>query len=303
MTHISKKLSSKHIQANIEAVVNKKNQLATVSITFDTKSSLLFPLLQKYAYDKCPGICRNTNNHIHSVLVGEKSICIVVPETKILSNILLIYKHLQRARISANYVKYLPKSKHSYNTLAKDVQSFNVSVVGKCKNFIRNISENTPRVEAFLKNLSTIDKGDRDDVEGKGIAFECSNTLKFDNLSSDGLLYLSIVTCQIPSSISKSSITFLDAGGSCMFYELLAHKTSFQDRVKAFLLQGGAIGTPSKGDKDKSKFKEKKNSIERILKIAVSILEDLHDVKLSVPSDLTVNHEIIAEIKRIKASC
>jgi hypothetical protein len=300
-THLSKKLSTKHGSVSVQATFNKKSQMATVLVSFDTKSALLFPLLQKYAYDKCSTVYRNINNQIHSVVVGENSIALTVPEPKILNNVMLVYKYILRAKVPANILKQLPATSHSYNALAKDVQSFSVTVLGRCKRFIKMLQDGAPKVEAFTKNLSTIEKDDRDNVEGQGKKLECCpSAVKLDGLSQDGLLYLAIVSGHIPSKITKTSITFLDIAGSCQFAELLEHKGSFQERVKAFLTQAGSLGSPSKNDKDKSKFKEKKAGIEAVLQAAVDMLETLHGVKLTAPSDVTVNHDVMSEIKKIK---
>jgi hypothetical protein len=225
---------------------------------------------------------------------------LLVPENKIFNNIVLIYKYLLRSRLTSAAIKRLPEKSHSYSEIVGDVKSFYVSIVGKCKNFINNIKQETPRVKNFLNNLSLIEKGERESVEGHGKESDCPNKISFDNISQEALLYLSIVSGHIPSKISKTGITFLTCSGSCLFAELLEHKNCYQERVKCFLLQAGAFGSPSKKDKGKEKWKEKKEIIERVLKAAVEDLGILHGIKLSTPSELSVDHNVIAEIKKIK---
>jgi hypothetical protein len=177
-----------------------------VLVEFESKNKLLGPLLEKYVYDKVPKVNININNYIHQATYGEQSILLYVPENKILNNIVLLYKYLLRAKLPANIIKKLPSSKLSYSNLG--INHFSVSVMGKCKNFIKLIDSNADRVKSFLKNIGTIDSTDREDVEGSEKKSDCPCVIFFDNLSNDGLLYLAILSGYIPSKISKNSIEF-----------------------------------------------------------------------------------------------
>lgn len=79
---------------SFKAMHNKKFQTAVLFIEFKTsQTSLLSLLLQKYVMEKRLFSGVNINNGIHSIITGEKSIMVLVPENKITQNISLLYTY------------------------------------------------------------------------------------------------------------------------------------------------------------------------------------------------------------------
>jgi hypothetical protein len=250
-------------------------------------------------FNKVPFFHNNTNNNIHFAVSGKDCIMVIVPDNKILSNILLVYKYLLKAKLPANIVKTLPPGKYKYSSMTKDLDTIKVQIVGKCKTFIGNLKDESPKIDNFLKNITTISSVDRDDIEGGGKPNE--ESLKLNGLSQTALLYFTILSANIPSKISKNEIK-LNCASACRLKDLFAHKSSFQERVKSFLQQAGTVGTPSAKDKDKSNWNAKKDMIRKTLDAICGILGDVHGVKLPdlEINKLKVDGNAIAEVKQLK---
>ena len=81
---------------------------------------------------------------------------------------------------------------------------------------------------------------------------------------------------KIIQGLSKDKIKFLSKNGRACFNEKMAWKDTFQGKIKSFLNQTGAVGSPSANDLNGAKYKEKSEKILQCENMLATIISKLH---------------------------
>lgn len=300
---ITSDLKIKGGNIHVSAVHNKKFQCALLHIDFKTdEKTLLTYLLQKYVCEKrlCVGL--NMNNAITSAIVGETSIALFVPENKLTQNISLLYTYLHKSHLSTQQAKQCGSG--NYKKLCNSLRNFDVTITGKCKNFIQAVKNNAPKIENLINQINSVEAKEREAFSYNTTSTERSVDL--NDFDSTAQLYLAICVEDIPCRITKNKITFLSNHGYERFEEKMMWKDVLQAKVKSFLTQTGSVGTPSSNDKGGEKFKAKCKNILTCENTLCSIIGKLHGVKHSF-SDVNelkkVDSEAMSKVRSLKVKC
>lgn len=258
---ISKTLSLSGGSAKITAQHNKKFQCAVLYVEFTTsQKDLLCLLLQKYVEEKRLATGLNMNNSIYSAIVGETSIALFVPENKLTNNIALLLSYLHKTHLTSMQNRLIHNG--DYGKLSQDIKSFEVIITGKCKTFIAALKSNATKINNLISQLNAIEPKSRDSFNNTNvIESSYGEVVNFDGNSADAKLYASIILEDIPAKITNSGITLLCENGIARLSEKMRFKDVYQGKVKSFLTQTGAVGSPAANDKDGSKFKAKSEYI------------------------------------------
>ena len=211
------------------------------------------------------------NNGIYTATSGDSSIALTVPENKITQNIALLYNYLLRAKLTSQQAKQL--GSYSYSTLSNDIKSFDVLITGKCKTFIAALNSDGAKIDRMMDSIVNAKQAERENGSGDGTDEE---VIKVRTNGADKelvALYLSVVLGNIPCRFRMESdgfsIILLCSGCRECVRKLLMWKDTFQGKVKTFLGQSGAPGSPSAGPEGESKWKSKcKNILECQNKLA-----------------------------------
>ena len=259
--HISKSLNINGGSVSITAQHNKKFQTAVLYVEFNTnQKDLLCLLLQKYAEEKRLFAGLNMNNSIYSAITGETSIALFVPENKLTNNIALLIAYLHKTHLTSQQCKLIHGG--DYSKLSNDIKSFSVSITGKCKGFIAALKGNAPKIQRLVEQLNASTPKPRESFTTPNVAdTDYGTEIRFDGSSPEAKLYASILLEDIPAKITNSSITLLCENGAARLTEKLRFKDVLQGKVKSFLTQTGAVGTPAANDAGGAKFKAKASYI------------------------------------------
>lgn len=300
--YISTDVKIKGGNIKIKATHNKKFQSALLFIEFDTsQKNLLNLLLQKYSCEKRLFTGINMNNGIYSSITGENSILMIVPENKITQNISLLYAYISKTHLTSQQAKLCGSG--DYKKLSSEVKEFNVIVTGKCKNFINALKNNAPKIVNMVNQINAITPKDRDNINVDKVDSCIGKTITIDNLSNEAMLYLSICMEDIPCKISKDKLTLLSKNALERLEEKMMWKDTFQGKVKSFLNQTGAVGSPSANDTGGKKFKAKSDMILTCENVLASIFSKLRGFNYSFDdvSELKkVNSEAMNKVKSLK---
>ena len=303
--HFKTTLSFKGGNVEIEAQHNKKFQCAVLFVEFNTsQKDLLCLLLQKYIEEKRLGVGLNMNNAIYAAISGESSIALFVPENKLCNNIALLVSYLHKSHLTSQQSKYIKSG--NYDKLSSDIQAFNVIVTGKCKTFIAALKSNATKINNLKAQLSAIEPKKRESFTTSNITDSCYGTeIKCDLSSSNAKLYASILLEEIPAKITSSGITLLCTDGTVSKLSgKLLFKDVLQGKVKSFLTQTGAVGTPAANDTNGTKFKAKSAYILDCENCLAEIYSKLRGFSYSFSSaeDLKkVDSAALAKVKAIRA--
>lgn len=242
---------------SISAQHNKKFQCAVVFVEFDTtQKDLLCLLLQKYITEKRLSTGLNMNNAIYSAISGETSIALFVPENKICSNIALLAAYINKAHLTSQQAKLITSG--DYGKLSRDCKSFKVLITGKCKTFIAALKSNATKIQNLVAQLNNIEPKQRESFTTSNVVeSDYGAQISFEGSSNDAKLYASIMLEDIPAKITSSGIMLLCENGGARLAEKLRFKDVLQGKVKSFLTQTGAVGTPAANDAGGAKFKAK----------------------------------------------
>lgn len=301
MTELSltKSLSLSHGAVNISVQHNKKFQCAVVHVIFHTSQRyLLTALLQKYVAEKCLITGVNMNNSIYSALPGESSIILFVPENKITNNVSLLCSWLAKSHLTSQQARMCGNG--DYSKLAEDLKTFEVNITGKCKTFRESLRTNATKITNMVAQLNAITPKPRDSFNNGTPSFE---SVPFNGRSKNAKLYASIALGDIPAIVKDGEITFLSPDGKCKFAEHLRMKDTLQAKVKSFLTQTGAVGSPAANDKGGEKFKAKSKYILTCQNSIAEMFSELRGFKFSFSNvdDLRkVDSDALAAVKAIK---
>lgn len=300
-------LKSGGVEVKISTLHNKKLQSAVLHVIFDSgEKTLLGLLLAKYASEKCIQTGVNAATQIYSAIPGQNSIVLIVPENKITQNITILYAYLQKAKLTSQQGKFCTDG--NYKKLSSDLKSFEVVITGKCRAFANALQNKAPKIDRMIKALGAVEPntGRETNCGGNGDRL----TIEFDGGDdiNTTMLYASIFMGEIPCVISKSGsnvkITLIDGCNcQCMVQHKLLFKDSLQAKVKGFLSQSGACGSPSANDKGGSKYAEKCRSIMACQNELAGIYAEVRGFKFSFKGKdelKKVNSDSISKVKGMK---
>lgn len=300
--HISMDVKIKGGNIKIKATHNKKFQTSLLFIEFNTsQKNLLNLILQKYACEKRLFTGVNMNNGIYSIITGENSVLMLVPENKITQNISLLYSYISKTHLTSQQAKLCGSG--DYKKLSSDIKEFNVIVTGKCKNFVNALKNNAPKITNMVNQIDAVTPKDRDNINVEKVDSCIGKTINIDNLSNEAMLYLSICMEDIPCKISKDKLVLLSKNAMEQLEEKWMWKDTFQGKVKSFLTQTGAVGSPSANDTGGKKFKAKSEMILACENVLASIFSRLRGFNYSF-SDAAelkkVDSEAMNKVKSLK---
>lgn len=301
-------LKDSGVEVKISTLHNKKFQSSVCFVKFDTnEKSLLGLLLTKYASEKCIKTGLNAATGIYSAIPGQTGIVLVVPENKLTQNITILYSYLQKTKLSSAQAKFCTDG--NYKKLSSDIKHFEVSITGKCKNFTAALQNKAPKIDRMIKSLGAFQPNGNREACGNSGNIE-KMVLEFDagDDANTTMLYASIFMGNIPCIINKSNdkIRINILGGyacPCVVQNLLLFKDTLQYKVKGFLGQSGACGSPSANDKGGSKYNEKCRYIMECQNELASMYSEVRGFKFSFKNKdelKKVNSDSIARVKGIK---
>jgi hypothetical protein len=307
MSEVKTTLSFSGGKVSLRAIRNKKHMLSTVFINFDTEEEeLLNLLLQQFIQEKVCVCGVNMNNGIANACATTKGIMIMIPESKIVSNILQIYNYLMKTELKSPQNKYLKKG--SYKKLAKDISDFKVMITGKCKNFSTAIEDSKSKKMEHLKDgLAAFSPKNRADISNDNPKdFECCpnpKPLVYKGNKAEKL-DLCIFLKDLPCVLEGDNIVPLSTDFRCRLAEKLVYKTTVQAQLKAFRTQTGSVpSSPAANDAGGKKHKEKCNYILDCENFLAEIVSTLHGCPAtfgSVDAIKKVNASSPALIKSLK---
>lgn len=245
----TKTFSNGSTSITISTMPTTKIPSAFMFININTKeNALLSALSTKYMHEKCLKLISNARNNAFKMIPGPNGIIINCPENKIVPNIIQYITYLKSAVVKKN--KYFSKSKGSYSNLVKDLDKFNVKIIGKCKTFTKNCiepKETAKKITTMINTLKLTIAKEREDIsnpdfEDNTYNVKCKNGVALDLLILFGCL---------PIRTTNDGISICRSCGGCV---KCFDESTFKAQLKAFRGQFGAIGS-KKDEKAKAKVK------------------------------------------------
>lgn len=304
--HHSTTLKNGGVELKISTFHNRKFQSSVCYVSFDTsEKTLLALLLTKYANEKCITAGLNASTQIYSCIPGERGIVLIVPENKITQNITILYGYLQKAKLTSQQAKYCTDG--NYKKLSNDIKHFEVEITGKCKNFTAALQNKAPKVDRLIASLGAISPNTGREECGNGS--EDGFEVVFDGGDdvSTTMLYASVfmgsTACVISKSGNDVKIKLIGSNDGGEIKNKLLFKDTLQAKVKGFLGQSGACGSPSANDKGGAKYNEKCKLIMAGQNELASMYADVRGFKFSFKGKdelKKVNSDSIAKVKAMK---
>lgn len=299
-------LKDRSCEIKISTLHNKKLQASICYIEFDTsETSLLGLLLSKYAKEKCVECGVNAASQIYTAIPGKNGIVIICPENKLTQNITLLYSYLQKSKLTSAQAKLCTDG--NYKKLSSDIKKFEVTITGKCKTFTAAIQNKAPKIDRMIKSVGAVEPNTgRENCGNNGVN---NVTIEFDGGDDvqTTMLYTSIFLGETPCVIGKSGnnvkVTLIGAQCPSELQRKLLFKDTLQTKVKGFLGQSGACGSPSANDKGGAKYNEKCKEIMACQNELAGIFSAVRGFKFSFKNKeelKKVNTESIARVKGMK---
>lgn len=301
LEEISKKISYKNGSVNITALHNKKWQDTLMYLKFETKQKeLLNMLLQQFINSKVLIEGFNMNNNIINAFSTNNGIVIIIPEKRIISNIINIYGYLQKSVIKGEQLKYV--SDGNYKNLSKDIMDFDVYITGKCKNFSRALSNSgdkkLTRITDGLENVNIKDRENFTTDNDKKLNF--GNNIPIE-LKGEEMMDLAVFLKGIPFIITNKELIPLAKDSLCKLRNKLIFKNTIQEQLKSWKSQCGSIGSPPSNDK--GNYKKKVQYILNCMNFMTFIISDLYGFNFEYKNEndlRTVNNSSGLSIRSIK---
>lgn len=302
----SKQINSNGFKLSLDVVVNPKAFLSTIFFEFKTtEKELLNALLMKYKYEKVSKAGINPNNRIVNAIVGNCCICLVAAAEYVYQNVTLLISYLAKTDIKGEVKK---RTSGKYSKLMKDIANINVTIVGKTKRLIAQLTSPDKKLEEKIKNsLDKIQIKDRDDITGS-LNEEYDNA-ELNDVDDTTMMYLSVILGDISCSFKKNGkqlqISFMSKSDEQKFKDLIMHKERiiYQTQVRSFLWQSGTIGSPSAKDKGGVKYKEKIDNLMRSENALAYIYSSLRgfEYKFKTKDDIkNVDNDALSNILRLR---
>ena len=299
-------LKDRSCEVKVSTLHNKKLQASVCYIEFDTsETSLLGLLLSKYAFEKCVKCGVNTASQIYTAIPGKNGIVLVCPENKLTQNITILYNYLQKAKLTSAQAKFCTDG--NYKKLSGDIKKFEVTITGKCKTFTAALQNKAPKIDRMIKSIGAVEPNASRENCGNGSVEQCSVEFDAGEDPQTTMLYASIFMGDTPCVISKSGqnikLTLIGCSANCVLQSKLLFKDTLQTKVKGFLGQSGACGSPSANDKGGSKYNEKCKEILACQNELAGVFSSVRGFKFSFKNKdelKKVNTEALACVKSMK---
>jgi hypothetical protein len=171
-----------------------------------------------------------------------------------------------------------------------------VTIVGKCKTFIKALHDKNARIERLIDVLNSAVVKPRDRFTARAeskkilIPFDCDG----DDVAK---LYLSVVMGDIPYTYEGKSIRLYFESDIERMHGLFEWKNAFQGRVRGFLSQFGAFSKQGKNTKEKNAMLL--DSIHASSRILCALRECGKCAALR-EKDLSIDTASIARVKAIR---
>ena len=282
------------------ALFNKKHPLATVFIHYkSTERRLLYVILEKFINEKLT-LGFNPNNNIPQAVCTTEGILMKVQDSKIFSVIQQVQRYVCNTFL--NTLQSNLAEKGNYQNLYKSINSFDVFIVGGCRNTEKALAGVKPRkLELFVKGLNATTYKEKDDfnMAHKYEPVEIETGL---NTPLERMMFIASYG-SLPYTFKGSKIVCLNPSVPELLKHVSIFKNIFQAKVKTFQTSFGNIGSPSANDKDGKKFKEKCALILASESLLSEMYATLHRVEFrykSLDELKQVDPEAMKKVKAIK---
>lgn len=255
------------------AIFNRKSSSNIVYINYHTKEDrLLYVILEKFVAEKILDAGLNINNQITSGYATTKGIVVTVPDNKIFSVINQVHRYVLNTTLNITQQKIAGSG--SYDKLYKDIGTFDVMVIGKCRLTERALGNSKDKkIENFVRAMNAISYRDKDDFDANG-AYEME-TIKCD-LNAAAKMVFSVCYSHLPFVFEGNTLKLLSPHALDALEERAVFKNGFQGKMKAFQTQFGNVGSPSSNDSGQKKFKEKCKLIQDSCNFMAEIYGTMH---------------------------
>ena len=273
MTEISKQVRYDGGTVRFRAIFNRKPAANVVCIKYNTREDrLLYVILEKFVAEKILDAGLNINNQITSGYATSKGIVVTVPDNKIFSVISQIQRYVLNTTLNIPQQKIAGSG--SYSKLYKDIGTFDVMIIGKCRLTARALGNSRDKkIENFVRAMNAISYRDKDDFDANG-AYE-PEIIKGE-LNAAAKMTFAVCYSHLPFVFEGNNVKVLSPHGFDSLEERAVFKNGFQGKMKAFQTQFGNIGSPSSNDSGQKKFKEKCKLIHESCNFMAEIYGAMH---------------------------
>ena len=273
MAEVSKHVRYENGTVRFRAIFNKKPSSNIVCIKYNTtQDRLLYVILEKFVAEKILDAGMNINNQITSGYATTKGIIVTVPDNKIFSVIQQIHRYVLNTTLNITQQKIVGKG--NYDKLYKDIGTFDVSIIGKCRLTHKALDNSRDKkIENFVRGMDAISHRNKEDFDVNG-AYEME-TIKCD-LNAAAKMAFTICYSHLPFVFEGNNIKLLSPHALDALEERAAFKNGFQGKVKAFQTQFGNVGSPASNDSGQKKFKEKCKAIQDSCNFIADIYSSMH---------------------------
>lgn len=216
---MSKAFKGKKFDVKVSATPIKKLPFVIMYIKINTaEKDLLHCLSKQYKLERLASVGVNPINGAISMIAGVNGLTVECPENKIVKNITQYMNYLAKAVVKP--ACYLGEKKGSYKKLSEDMKSFEISVVGKCKTFLKNLEDpKSTKIPKLLKSLDTIQFKERPDIEHKCSKKCCCKCVKECCFKVDEREAIDVVmmleSCDCKATFDKSTLCVKCRGECC----------------------------------------------------------------------------------------
>ena len=301
MSETSKQIRYDGGTVRVRAIFNRKSASNVICLRYNTKEDrLLYVILEKFIAEKVLDCGLNINNQITSGYATNKGLVVTVPDNKIFSVIAQIQRYILNTTLNIGQQKIAGSG--SYSKLYKDIGTFDVMIIGKCRLTERALSNSKDKkIENFVRAMNAIAYREKDDFDANG-AYEME-TIEGGSLNAAAKLAFAVCYSHLPFYFEGNDIKLLSPTALGDLEERSIYKNGFQGKVKAFQTQFGNVGSPSSNDAGQKKFKEKCKLIHDSVNFMAEIYGQMHGFSFhygSVDAIKTVDSEAMASAKAVK---
>lgn len=301
MSETTKQIRYEGGTIRVRAIFNRKMASNVMCLHYNTKEGrLLYVILEKFIAEKVLDCGLNINNQITSAYATNKGLVVTVPDNKLFSVIAQIQRYILNTTLNIGQQKIAGSG--SYARLYKDIASFDVLIIGKCRLTERALSNSRDKkIENLVRAMDAISYKDKDDFDANG-AYELE-TINGGSLNAAAKMDFAICYSHTPFYFEGNDIKLLSPTAFSDLEERSLYKNGFQGKVKAFQTQFGNVGSPSANDAGQKKFKEKCKLIHDSVNFMAEIYGLMHGFSFrysNIDSIKTVDSDVMASAKAVK---
>lgn len=271
----------------------------TVYIKIDTaEKNLLLSLNKKFKNEKLLVTSANGNNGISNMIIGTNGLVFNSPENKFTSVVSQYISYLSKTVVKPNQFCAQKDSVGKYSELEKSLKTVTVTVVGKCKTFIKNsIDKESNKIGNMMKAIIDRKVKDRKDVVSNGACFhECTQECVHGYQCSDSQ------AVDIISAYKQEDILVTKTPGGikvcgCFPTNWKVYSDVLRGYLKSFKSQAGSYGSPAAND-DGKKWKSKCDEIFSGINLIAFAISDVrgHGVMYKEQDELKIVDSISVKL-------